>query len=178
MIQNDNMNIMNIESKEVIYMSGIEKSNDKEYFYDKNYEYEENLNKENDNYDNNYKYDKNKFLVTLTNTEKAVCLQEIIKKLKKILYVYDKSLEPNSNYNYKVYCGGVLIYISSSNLLFDGELVNIVVNINAILTNNFSKTQIKKIVFESINYAQYLLSNYNQCKDNQNAQDIEDKAGD
>lgn len=165
MIQNENMDIMNVESKEVIYMSGIEKSNDKEYFYDKN---KENLEE----------YDKNKFLITLTNTEKVVCLQEIIKKLKKILYVYDKSLEPNSNYNYKVYCGGVLIYISSSNLLFDGELVNIVVNINAILTNNFSKTQIKKIVFESINYAQYLLSNYNQCKDNQNAQDIEDKAGD
>lgn len=157
MIQNENMDIMNVESKEVIYMSGIEKSNDKEYFYDKN---KENLEE----------YDKNKFLITLTNTEKVVCLQEIIKKLKKILYVYDKSLEPNSNYNYKVYCGGVLIYISSSNLLFDGELVNIVVNINAILTNNFSKTQVKKIVFESINYAQYLLSNYNQ--------DVEDKAGD
>lgn len=157
MIQNENMDIMNVESKEVIYMSGIEKSNDKEYFYDKNKEKLE-------------EYDKNKFLITLTNTEKLVCLQEIIKKLKKILYVYDKSLEPNSNYNYKVYCGGVLIYISSSNLLFDGELVNIVVNINAILTNNFSKTQIKKIVFESINYAQYLLSNYNQ--------DVEDKAGD
>lgn len=157
MIQNENMDIMNVESKEVIYMSGIEKSNDKEYFYDKN---KENLEE----------YDKNKFLITLTNTEKVVCLQEIIKKLKKILYVYDKSLEPNSNYNYKVYCGGVLIYISSSNLLFDGELINIVVNINAILTNNFSKTQIKKIVFESINYAQYLLSNYNQ--------DVEDKAGD
>ena len=165
MIQNENMDIMNVESKEVIYMSGIEKSNDKEYFYDKN---KENLEE----------YDKNKFLITLTNTEKVVCLQEIIKKLKKILYVYDKSLEPNSNYNYKVYCGGVLIYVSSRNWLFDGELVNIVVNINAILTNNFSKTQIKKIVFESINYAQYLLSNYNQCKDNQNAQDIEDKAGD
>ena len=76
----------------------------------------------------------------------------------KIIYVYERSQEPNSNYNYKVYCGGVLIYISSSNILFNGELVNIIVNLNAIMTNNFSKAQLKRIVFESVNYAQYMLS--------------------
>lgn len=100
------------------------------------------------------------FTVSLTLEEKIRCLQEIESKLKKILYVYDKSQEPNSQYNYKVYCGGVLIYVSSSNVLFGGELVSIVVNLNAILTNNFSKAQIKRIVFESKNYAQYLATNY------------------
>lgn len=98
------------------------------------------------------------FRVTLTEKEKVVCLREIIKKLKKILYVYDKSLEPNSSYDYKIYSGGVMLYVSSSNMLFDGELVNIVINLNAILTNDFSKSQLKRVVFECVNYAQYLLS--------------------
>ena len=79
------------------------------------------------------------YQVNLSLEEKVKCLEEILNKLKKVLYVYDKSLEPNSRYNYKIYCGGVLIYVSSSNMLFNGELVNIVININAILTNEFSK---------------------------------------
>lgn len=100
------------------------------------------------------------FKVTLSSNEKVVCLEEIVSRLKKILYVYDKSQEPNSNYNYKVFCGGVALYVSSSNTLFDGELVNIVININSILTNRFDKGQIKKLVFESINFANYLLKKY------------------
>ena len=100
------------------------------------------------------------FKVTLSSNEKIVCLEEITSRLKKILYVYDKSQEPNSNYNYKVFCGGVALYVSSSNTLFDGELVNIVININSILTNRLDKGQIKKLVFESINFANYLLKKY------------------
>ena len=100
------------------------------------------------------------FKVSLSSNEKIVCLEEIISRLKKILYVYDKSQEPNSNYNYKVFCGGVALYVSSSNTLFDGELVNIVININSILTNRLDKGQIKKLVFESINFANYLLKKY------------------
>lgn len=106
--------------------------------------------------------DKDAFKVILSNQEKVVCLKEIIKKLKKILYVWEKSQEPTSTYNYRIYCGGVLIYVSSSNMLFDGELVNIVVNLNAIMTNKFTKPQLKRIVFESVNYAQFLLSIYDE----------------
>ena len=106
--------------------------------------------------------EKDAFKVILSNQEKVVCLKEIIKKLKKILYVWEKSQEPASTYNYRIYCGGVLIYVSSSNMLFDGELVNIVVNLNAIMTNKFTKPQLKRIVFESVNYAQFLLSIYNE----------------
>ena len=101
-----------------------------------------------------------RFRVNLSLDEKIRCLEEILGKLKKILYVYDKSQEPNSEYNYKIFCGGILIYVSSSNLLFNGELVNVVVNINAILTNNFDKPQLKRIVFESINQVEYMLSGY------------------
>ena len=100
------------------------------------------------------------YQVTLSLEEKVKCLEEILSKLKKILYVYDKSMLPDSKYNYKIYCGGVLIFVSSSNLLFNGELVNIVININAILTNEFSKAQIKRIVFETKNFTEFLLSKY------------------
>lgn len=102
------------------------------------------------------------FKVSLSSNEKIVCLEEIISRLKKVLYVYDKSQEPNSNYNYKVFCGGVLMYVSSSNVLFGGELVNIVININSILTNKLEKGQIKKLVFESINFTNYLLKKYQE----------------
>ena len=100
------------------------------------------------------------FKIDCYEEERKICLEEIVKKLKKILYVYEKSQIPDSKYNYKIYCGGVLIYVSSSNCLFHGELVNIIINLNAILTNNFSKSQIKRIVLESVNYAQYLLKSY------------------
>ena len=107
----------------------------------------------------------NSYQVVLSLEEKVKCLEEILNKIKKILYVYDKTLEPDSKYDYKVYCGGVLIYVSSSNLLFNGELVNIVININAILTNEFSKTQIKRIVFETKNCTEFLLSKYKKQLD-------------
>ena len=107
----------------------------------------------------------NSYQVVLSLEEKVKCLEEILNKIKKILYVYDKTLEPDSKYDYKVYCGGVLIYVSSSNLLFNGELINIVININAILTNEFSKTQIKRIVFETKNFTEFLLSKYKKQLD-------------
>lgn len=113
-------------------------------------------------------------VIILSLEEKIRCLEEIESKLKKLLYVYDESQKPNSNYNYKVYTGGVLIYISSSNMLFGGELVNIIVNLNAIMTNNFSKAQIKRIVFESKNYCQYLLTNYRKELDSKDIQTIDD----
>lgn len=104
------------------------------------------------------------FHITLSIEEKIKCLEEIISKLNKILYVYDKGQEPNSTYNYKVYCGGILIYVSSSNSLFNGELINIIVNINAIITNDFDKTQLKRVVFESKNYAKFLLDKYRRIR--------------
>ena len=107
----------------------------------------------------------NPYQVVLTLEEKVKCLEEILAKVKKILYVYDKTLEPNSKYDYKVYCGGVLIYVYSSNLIFNGELVNIVINVNAILTNEFSKTQVKRIVFETKNFTEFLLSKYKKQLD-------------
>ena len=54
------------------------------------------------------------------------------------------------------------MYVSSSNVLFDGELVNVVINLNSILTNKLDKGQIKKLVFESINFTNYLLKKYKE----------------
>ena len=126
----------------------------------KKFSSENKLNSENDNISEEFK-------LFLSLDEKLVCLHEIVDKLKKILYVYDKSLDPNSGYKYKVYCGGIAIYVSSSNYLFDGELVSLIVNLNAILQNDFDKTQIKRIVFESINFTEFLISRYQALKNNQ-----------
>ena len=128
------------------------------------------INELNPNNSKEFKEDLTQFHVTLSLEEKIKCLKEIISKLKKILYVYDKTLEKDSNYNYKIYCGGILIYVSSSNYLFNGELVNIVVNLNAIVNNDFSKQQIKRLVFETINFTQYILTNYIELKKNQDSE--------
>lgn len=112
----------------------------------------------------NEKYEKEysplDFKVVLSSDEKIKCLQEIISRLKKILYVYDKALEEGSQYDYKVFCGGILIYVSSSNALFEGELVNVIVNLNAIINNDFEKPQIKRLVFETKNQMEFLLRQY------------------
>lgn len=80
------------------------------------------------------------FHVVLSLDEKIKCIEEILSRVKKILYVYDKSKEEGSSYNYKVYIGGILIYVSSSNILFRGDLVSVIINLNAILINDFSKS--------------------------------------
>ena len=107
----------------------------------------------------------NNFKIVLSIDEKIKCLEELVVRLKKILYVYDRSLEPDSKYNYRIYCGGVAIYISSSNYLFNGELVSVVVNMTSILNNKLEKTQIKKLVFDSVNYVEFLLSSYKDKKE-------------
>lgn len=99
------------------------------------------------------------FKIVLSQQEKMKCLEEINKKLKKIMYVYEKGLEPQSDYNHKVFCGGILLYVSSSNVLFNGELINIVVDLNTILTNDFDKKQLKRLVMEMINNVNYLFKN-------------------
>lgn len=100
-----------------------------------------------------------KMAIVLENNEKIRALREIRSRLKKILYVYDKQQEDDA-YNYKTYTENTTIFVSSSNILFDGELVNILVNLNAILTNDFGKQQIKRLVFESKNQVEYLIDKY------------------
>lgn len=100
--------------------------------------------------------EENKTKIVLSEQEKKKCLEEINKKLKKIIYVYEKGLEPESPYDYKIFCESTLLYVSSSNTLFNGELINIVVDLNTILTNDFEKKSIKKLVLEMINNIDYL----------------------
>ena len=97
------------------------------------------------------------FKIIFTPEEKIRCLNEIIKKNKKILYVYEQSLKPETNYNYKVYVHGLVLFISASKELFNGELVNLIVNLCSILQNDLEKADIRKLVFENTNYATYLL---------------------
>lgn len=64
------------------------------------------------------------------------------------------------------------MYVSSSNFLFNGELVNIVVNLTSILQNKLEKPGIKKLVFDSVNFAEYTLKKYKEKDGEKN------KAGD
>lgn len=99
----------------------------------------------------------NNFKIIFTPEEKIRCLNEIIRKNKKILYVYEQSLKPDSNYNYKMYVHGLVLFISTSNELFNGNLVSLIVNLCSILQNDLDKAEIRKLVFENTNYATYLL---------------------
>lgn len=123
--------------------------------------------------DQNYK----NFKIVLSEEEKIKCLEEILLRLKKIIHVYEKSQEPNSSYNYKVFCGGIAIYVSSANILFNGELVNIIININAILSNNFNKQQLKTIVFETINFVNYLHDYYINFKCEESSCNLQEENG-
>ena len=99
----------------------------------------------------------NTFKLLLSQDEKIECLNEINKRIKKIIHVYEKSQEKNSGYDYKIFVKGILFYVSSSDFLFDGKLVNIIINLNSILLNDFDKRQLKTIVFEILNNIKYLL---------------------
>jgi hypothetical protein len=87
----------------------------------------------------------------LSSTEKLTCLKEIRKKNKRILYVYEQSLEPSSGYDYKVYIGALILYVSTSDTLFEGQLTNILINLKTIYDNELNKQQIRSLVHENTN---------------------------
>ena len=86
-------------------------------------------------------------ILVLSPEEIEVCLREINKRIKRILYVYEQSLK-DERYNYKSYVYAVMLYISSFNNLFKYSLANIIVNLNSLMINDLDKKQIKKIVLE------------------------------
>lgn len=96
--------------------------------------------------------------IVLSNNEKIICLKDIRKRIVKSLYVYDQNQIPDSNYNYKIYIHGLLLYIASSNSLFQGELVSLIVNLNSVLSNDFEKKQFKKIILECKNFIDYKIT--------------------
>ena len=96
--------------------------------------------------------------IALSNNEKIICLKDIRKRIVKSLYVYDQNQIPNSNYNCKIYIHGLLLYVASSNSLFNGELVSLIVNLNSILSNDFEKKQFKKIILECKNFIDYQIT--------------------
>ena len=86
--------------------------------------------------------------LTWSTEEKLFCLSEIDKRLKRILFVYERSLIDES-YNYKAYVYAVILYVASVKNLFGCELTNVIVNLNSLYMNDFEKTQIRKLVLES-----------------------------
>lgn len=99
----------------------------------------------------------NELELILSKKEKKKCLEQILKKNKKILYVYEQSLIPDTGYNYKSYLKGLIRYVSSSNELFSGELITVLVNFYSIFQNELEKDEIKRLVHENSNLLKFLL---------------------
>lgn len=90
------------------------------------------------------------YQIRLGTPETKIAFKNIIKKILRILHVYEKSLE-DSEYDYKQYVYAVIMYISSTNEMVDFNLTDIIINLNNILINDLDKKQIKRIVFECKN---------------------------
>lgn len=99
-----------------------------------------------------------KFVVALTPEEKIRSMEDASKKIIRILHVYEKSLE-DVNYNYRAYVYAVIIFISSCNDLVDYDLTEVIVQLHSLLSNDFDKRQIRKIVLECRNIVESLLKN-------------------
>ena len=93
----------------------------------------------------------------LSEKEKIFCLKDINKKLIRCLYVYEQEKEQIENYDYKNYLESIILYVHSSNQLFDGILMNVIINLNTLKENDFNKEQFKKIIFECKNYVDFLI---------------------
>ena len=99
----------------------------------------------------------NQLKLNLSEEEKIFCLKDINKKIIRCLYVYEQEEKGIKNYDYKTYLESVMLYVHSSNQLFDGILMNVIVNLNILKENNFNKEKFKKIIFECKNYIDFLI---------------------
>lgn len=108
--------------------------------------------------------------IFLTREEKIRCLKGIIKKHYRILHVYEKSLNQDNEYDYKMFVRSFALYVSTSNTLFGGNLVDILINLCSIIEEDLSHSEIRKIVFDNLNYANFLLKRLEEegekCGDN------------
>lgn len=99
----------------------------------------------------------NQLNLKLSEKEKLFCLKDINKKLIRCLYVYEQEQENLEDYDYKNYLESIILYVHSSNQLFDGILMNVIINLNTLKENDFNKEQFKKIIFECKNYVDFLI---------------------
>lgn len=99
----------------------------------------------------------NQLNLKLSEKEKLFCLKDINKKLIRCLYVYEQEKENVEDYDYKNYLESIILYVHSSNQLFDGILMNVIINLNTLKENDFNKEQFKKIIFECKNYIDFLI---------------------
>lgn len=99
----------------------------------------------------------NQLNLKLSEKEKLFCLKDINKKLIRCLYVYEQEQENLEDYDYKNYLESIILYVHSSNQLFDGILMNVIINLNTLKENDFNKEQFKKIIFECKNYIDFLI---------------------
>ena len=78
----------------------------------------------------------NQLKINFSDKEKIFCLKDINKKIIRCLYVFEQQEKGIENYNYKNYLESIILYIHSSNELFDGILMNVIVNLNILIEND------------------------------------------
>lgn len=86
--------------------------------------------------------------LTFSVNEKIKSLEQIRDKLQTSLYVYEKS-QTNKNYNYKDYIRQIILYVASSNNLFDFGLTDIIIELNSIIISDLNKKSYRKIILDN-----------------------------
>lgn len=97
----------------------------------------------------------NQFTLTITNKEKIIYLENLKGKIFKLLPLS----EENNNIVPIIYLSGLLMNINSSNQMFNGILIDLLIQLNEITFVNSNHKQIRKIVLESLNMVSQLIDN-------------------
>lgn len=93
----------------------------------------------------------------LSSKAKKTYLSSLIGKMLKILHLIEE--EKEKGYSPEPFIIGQLFEMNSANILFDGELVSIIIKLNGI-RENYTKmpfTEIKKQIFEIKKIIQFLI---------------------
>jgi hypothetical protein len=87
------------------------------------------------------------FNLNCSKKSKLIYIDELINKIFKILGLF----EDNDNIIPIIYLNGLIMNINSANELFDGELINLIIKLNILITNKLNHKELRKIIFECIN---------------------------
>lgn len=95
----------------------------------------------------------NEFSITISDKEKIIYLENLKGKIFKLLPLY----EQDNNIVPIVYLNGLLMNISSSNQMFDGLLIDLLVKLNEIRIIKLNHAQLRKIILESLDMVDILV---------------------
>lgn len=93
------------------------------------------------------------FSLIISNKEKIIYLENLKGKIFKLLPLS----EQNDNIVPIVYLNGLMMNISSSNQMFDGMLIDLLVKLNEIRIIKLNHKQLRKIILEALDMVALLI---------------------